>query len=137
MIGSLYLGTCNYKVPFHTRCGESFIDFFLWLIFRKSVRNNQSGFRAFRRDIFNIFNELIYDNFGFCTEVIFKSAFNDLRIKEVPITVDPRKYGSSYVRLIKIMISILSCIVIYGLKKVRILNFIPKTISDKKIHIIK
>ncbi len=131
IIGSRYLGQCNYKVPFHTRFGESFIDFFLWFLFNQNVRNNQSGFRAFRMGHLNIFDDLIYDNFGFCTEIIFKSALNGLRIKEIAITVNPRKYGASYVRLLKIFMSISSCIFIYSLKKIRILNFIPQTISRR------
>lgn len=131
VIGSRYLGTCNYDVPFHTRFGESFIDFFLWFFFNQNVRNNQSGFRAFRREDLALFDDLIYDNFGFCTEILFKSALNNLRIEEVAITVDPRKYGKSYVRLLKILISISSCILVYGLKKIRILKFVPEAICKR------
>lgn len=117
VIGSRYLGQCNYKVPFHTRFGELFIDFFLSFLFNQNIRNNQSGFRAFRIEHLEIFNSLIYEKFGFCTEVVFKSALNNLRINEIGITVNPRKFGTSYVGLFKILISILSCIFIYGLKK--------------------
>jgi len=128
VIGSRYLGQCNYKIPLHTRVGEYFIDFFLWLLFGKNVKNNQSGFRAFNKRSLEVFNDLIYNKFGLCTEILFKAALNNLKIKEIPITVNPRKYGTSYVQLVKIFSSILSCILIYGLKKFRILELLPKLI---------
>ena len=131
VIGSRYLGQCNYKIPLHTRVGEYFIDFFLWHLFGKNVKNNQSGFRAFNKRSLEVFNDLIYNKFGLCTEILFKAALNNLKIKEIPITVDPRKYGMSYICILKIFISISSCILIYGLKKFKILNFIPNALSRR------
>ena len=133
VIGSRYLGQCNYKVPLHTRVGEYLIDFFLWHLYGKNVKNNQSGFRAFNKRSLEIFNDLIYNKFGLCTEILFKAALSNLKMKEIPITVDPRKYGMSYVGIIKILISISSCIFIYGLKRFNILNFIYNTLSKKNI----
>jgi len=131
VIGSRYLGQCNYKIPLHTRVGEYFIDFFLWHLFGKNVKNNQSGFRAFNKRSLEIFNDLIYNKFGLCTEILFKAALNNLKIKEIPITVNPRKYGTSYVQLVKIFLSVFSCIIIYGLKKFKLLEMIPQIISRK------
>jgi len=131
VIGSRYLGACNYAIPLHTKIGEGFIDFALWFLFDQNVRNNQSGFRAFNRKSLELFDNLIYNKFGLCTEIIFKAALHGLRMKEVPITVKPRDSGISNVHLIKITISLISCVLIYGMKKFRIIEFIPKTIIEK------
>ena len=131
VIGSRYLGACNYTIPLHTRIGESFIDFALWILFDQNVRNNQSGFRAFNKKSLKLFNNLIYNKFGLCTEIIFKAALHGFRMKEVPITVKPRNSGISNVHLIKITISLISCVLIYSMKKFRLIEFIPKVIIDK------
>lgn len=117
VIGSRYLGNCNYKVPLSTRVGERFINSCLWLLFRKKVKNNQSGFRSFKRDLISIFDNLRFNGMGFTTEAIFKCAYENYNICEVPISLNPRKYGTSYVNLIRIVRSILSIISIYCLKK--------------------
>ena len=58
-----------------------------------------------------------YTKFGLCTETLFKAAHNKSRIAEIPIIVNPRKYGSSYIKLIRLIKSIVSCILSYTLKK--------------------
>ena len=131
VIGSRYLGQCNYKIPLHTRVGEYFIDFFLWLLFGKNVKNNQSGFRAFNQRSLEVFNDFIYNKFGLCTEMLFKAALNKLKIKEIPITMNPRKYGTSSIQLVKIFLSVFSCIIIYGLKKFKLLEIVPQVICRK------
>ena len=117
VIGSRYLGKSNYKIPLHTRVGEFFINKCLWLLFNQKVANNQSGFRVFTKESLKLFNNMRYTKFGLCTETIFKAACNKLRIIESPIIVNPRKHGSTYVKLIKLIKSIVSCISIYSLEK--------------------
>ncbi|MGQ4876049.1 MAG: glycosyltransferase family 2 protein [Promethearchaeia archaeon] len=123
VIGSRYLGNCKYKVPFYTKLGEKFINLCFWILYRKKVLNNQSGFRAFSKKARFIFQYTIYNKFAFCTEILFKAAHYNLKIIEKGITVNPRKYGSSYINLIKILISISVCILIYGVKKTLTLIF--------------
>ncbi|MHA1413183.1 MAG: glycosyltransferase family 2 protein, partial [Promethearchaeota archaeon] len=118
VIGSRYLGECKYEIPKYTQIGEKFVNLCLWILFKKKVMNNQSGFRAFNRKILKLFSNLYYNKFGICTEIIFKAALYKFKIIEVPIIIYPRKYGNSYINLIKILISILSCITIYSLKKI-------------------
>ncbi|MBD3201264.1 MAG: glycosyltransferase [Candidatus Lokiarchaeota archaeon] len=110
VIGSRYLGNCCYKVPLYTRLGEKVISFVLRLLFRQNVKNNQSGLRAFRKEYDYILEKLKNKGMGFTTELLFQSGFNKLRIKEIPTTVFPRKFGVSYVNLIKIIKSIGFCI---------------------------
>jgi glycosyltransferase involved in cell wall biosynthesis len=106
VLGSRYLGECSYKVALHTRIGEFIIEKFLKLFFQQSVRNNQSGFRAFKKEHLSLFNKIHFTGFGFCTEILLNAALKNLKIKEVPITMKRRKSGNSYVKLAKISITI-------------------------------
>jgi len=125
-IGSRYMGNCHYTVPFHTRFGESLINIFLKLFYHQKVENNQSGFRSFRRKYLNVFKNINFSNFGFSTELLFKAVSSGLKIKEIPINVKPRKYGKSYVKLFKILITISACVLKYGLKKFKLTHLIPE-----------
>jgi len=125
VIGSRYLGKSTYKVPIHTRMGEYLINKILWLLFHQRVNNNQSGFRAFKRKYMALFNNMFFKGFAICTEVLFKAALRHLKIKEVPIKMRLRKFGTSYVKVAKIIFSITSCILIYSLKRLKIRKFIP------------
>ncbi len=124
-IGSRYLGKCFYSIPIYTRMGEFFVNAFLYLFFGQTVGNNQSGFRAIRREHLHIFKDISFTNFGFCTEVLFKAAASGLTLKEVPISVKARKHGDSSVNLFKVLVSILTCILKYGLNRFNLLKFIP------------
>lgn len=80
---------------------------------------------------------------GFSTEILFKAAYNKYRIIEISISVNSRLFGTSYVNLIKIIISVSSCILFYLLKKLKlslknsflkkIINFFYKRARDIKI----
>ncbi|TFF88507.1 MAG: glycosyltransferase family 2 protein [Promethearchaeota archaeon] len=126
IVGSRYLGHSHYTVPFHTRMGEFLVDLFLFLLFGQLVGNNQNGFRAFfKKDIENLKNNINYTNYGFCTETIFLYASEGLKVKEVPIHVRPREFGKSYVNIFKILVVISTCIIKYGLKRVKLLEHVP------------
>lgn len=116
-IGSRYLGFCNYKVPFYTRLGEFFIKIFMITLFRQKVSNNQSGYRCFRRDILDIIDYNLNTGMGFTTEFLFECAYQNLKIIEIPINLNSRKYGHSYVELVKIVQDIINSMLIYFLKK--------------------
>lgn len=113
VIGSRYLGTCHFKIPFHIRLAEIVIKLFLWIMFGQVIHNNQNGFKAFKRKTIKIFDELLYFGMGFTTEILFCSAFHGFKIKEIPITANCRIHGSSRVKKIKTMKSILSLMLYY------------------------
>ena len=136
VVGSRYLGTSKYKVPLHTQIGERIIKNCLWVLFQQKVYNNQSGYRAFTQDCKQIFENMIYKGFGFCTEILFIASYKNFRITEVPITIYKRQHGSSYVKLLKIIKAISSCIGFYALKKFKIKRIFPKIISHKICPII-
>jgi len=133
IVGSRYLGKCDYKIPLSTRIGEFCINKCLWILFRQEVRNNQSGFRAFSRNSLEIFQDVKQTNFGLCTESLFKAAHSNLKITEIPINVCQRKYGNSKVQLLNLFKSILTSILVYSLKRFDII----KLLSERLLSNIK
>ena len=117
IIGSRYLGKSNYKVPLYVRTGEMVISYILWVFFGNKINNNQSGFRAFNRKSINCIKYTKDTGMGFTTEILFRSCQSNLRLREIPITVNPRMHGVSRVHLIKLIKSILLCVAYYFFRK--------------------
>ena len=120
--------------------GAYFIKVFFRMIFLQRIHDNQCGFRAFKKESIKIFKNMRYTRMGFSTELLFKAAFNQLKIVETPVSANPRQYGTSHVNLIRILRSVSSCILYYILRKLEIdLNrsFLNKTLYYfyKKIKI--
>lgn len=117
VIGSRYLGKSNYKIPIYTLLGEFFIRIILIILFGQKVANNQSGFRAFHKKYIKLLNNMKYNGMAFTTEFLLIMCLNGLRIKEIPINLKSRVYGISKVNLIRILVSIISCILRYTIKR--------------------
>jgi glycosyltransferase involved in cell wall biosynthesis len=122
-IGSRYLGSYFYKLPVSTRLGEVLIEKLIQIFFGKKIMNNQNGFRAFNRKVIAIFKDFKYEGYAFCTEQIIKAAIKGFRIKECPIKVYDRKYGTSNIILTKLTVNLFSCILQYILVKLNITIF--------------
>ena len=120
VIGSRYLGKCYYKMPLYARVGGYLVQLCLRLLFYQKIYDNQCGFRAFNKDISKRFKNMRYTDMGFSTEMLFKAAFYNYRVVETPVHGNPRKYGTSYVNLIQITKSIISCIIFYTLRKFKL-----------------
>ena len=118
-IGSRYLGTCYYKLPLSTRFGEVLIEKLVQIWFGIKIVNNQNGFRAYNRKMLHIFDNIRFLGYAFCTEQIIKAKLNGYRIKEYPIKVYDREYGTSNIVLWKLALDIFSCLLIYWYKKIR------------------
>jgi glycosyltransferase involved in cell wall biosynthesis len=132
VIGSRYLGNCDYKVPLHTRIGEYCVKICIMTLFGQRVGNNQSGYRCFKKEILNVLNDNLLVGMGFSTEFLLECALNDLKIFEVPISLKPREHGTSYVNLVEIFKSIVNCIAIYYLKRYKLkinTSFIKNSIN--------
>ena len=112
-IGSRYKGTYNYDLPIIKRFGEALLEIGIRFFFGQKVKNNQSGFRAFHRKTFPIFENIRFEGYAFTTELILAAALRDLRIKEVPIELLGRKHGSSYIVLYKLLASLFLCMYMY------------------------
>ena len=118
-IGSRYLGTYFYKLPLSTRFGEVLIEKLVQTWFGIKIVNNQNGFRAYSRKMLHIFENIRFLGYAFCTEQIIKAKLNGYKIKECPIKVYNREYGSSKIVLWKLALDIFSCLLIYYYKKIR------------------
>ncbi|NHJ20084.1 MAG: glycosyltransferase family 2 protein [Candidatus Lokiarchaeota archaeon] len=132
-IGSRYLGSYFYELPVSTRLGELLIEKLIQIFFGRKIMNNQNGFRAFNRKIIPIFNDFKYEGYAFCTEQIIRATLNGLRIKECPIKVYDRKYGTSNIILTTLTINLFSCILQYLLVKLNITIFKRLTTGQLKI----
>lgn len=119
-IGSRYKGTYFYQLPILTRLGEVLIEKLIQTFFGVRIMNNQTGFRAFSRKILPIFDNTKYFGYAFCIEQILKASISNYRIKEVPIKVYRREYGSSHVRLMKLTRRIFSCLFYYFVRKIKL-----------------
>jgi len=134
-IGSRYLGTYFYNLPVSTRLGEVLLEKFIQILFHKKIKNNQNGFRAFNRKVLSIFRDIKYEGYAFCTEQILKASLEGYKIKECPIKLYDRKFGSSHIILRKLAINIFSCIFIYYLRKIQFMGL--KRIKSGEIKIQK
>ncbi|MBY9018357.1 MAG: glycosyltransferase family 2 protein [Candidatus Lokiarchaeota archaeon] len=118
-IGSRYLGTYHYKLPLSTRFGEVLTEKLLRLFFGVNILNNQNGFRGYKRDLIHIFDDMRYLGYAFCTEQILIATSLGYKIKECPIKVYDREYGSSKIVLWKLALDIFSSFFIYGFKNIK------------------
>lgn len=116
-IGSRYLGKYFYDLPITTRLGESIIEKLLQILFNVKIKNNQNGFRAFSRKIKYLFDNMNYYGYAFCTELILKAKLNGYKIKEYPIKLYDREYGTSKIQLKKLALRISFCIFQYTIVK--------------------
>ena len=119
-IGSRYLGTYFYQLPVSTRLGELFVEKLIQIFFGKKIMNNQNGFRAFNRKILKIFDNVKYNGYAFCTEQILRAYIEGYKIKECPIKLYDRKYGSSHIVLSKLAINMFTLFFRYFVIKIKI-----------------
>lgn len=122
-IGSRYQGTYNYKLPIATRLGEALLEVIIAIFFGQKVKNNQGGFRAFHRKTENICENVKFKGYAFTTELILSAVLFEYKIKEVPINLSSREFGSSYIILRKLIPSLFLCIVVYFIKKFKRILF--------------
>ena len=131
VIGSRYLGKIHYSIPSHIKIGEYFIKKILKLFYNEEIANNQSGFRAIHKSLLTHFKEFYDCGMAFSTELLLKTLELNKKVIEVPISLKPRIYGTSYVNLARILKKILICVAIYGLRRFKISrNFFNKYFSS-------
>lgn len=131
-IGSRYKGSFNYKLPLVTRFGEALLEVVIRFFFGQKAKNNQSGFRAFHRKTYKIFEEVKSTGYAFTTELILSAVLHEHRIKEYPIDLRNREYGTSYIVLYKLLISLGLCVWLYILKNTKRLFLKGKKIHERK-----
>jgi glycosyltransferase involved in cell wall biosynthesis len=92
------------------RLGNFFFNMTITTLTGRRITDSQTGFRAIKREIAEAFN-LQSDGFEIESEFTIKSLRNGFRFKEVPITVERRKYNKSKIKIISDGTKILSTII--------------------------
>ena len=108
--GSRYLGKYYYPIPFTSRSGEAILELIIKIFFKASVKNNQNGFRAYRETIKPVFMDIKNFDFDFAMETLMRACLKNLRIVEVPVRVYGRRFGSSRIRLVRLLMKLCKCI---------------------------
>jgi glycosyltransferase involved in cell wall biosynthesis len=89
VIGSRYGETyVNFQaIPRYRRVGLSFIDFMNRNLANSKIKDTQSGFRIYSRNVLNIMSQFSSTGFGAETEQLATAELHGLRVVEVPISV--------------------------------------------------
>jgi len=89
VVGSRFLGRCNYKVPFLRRVGMRLFSLVCSLVVRRRITDPTNGFRGLNRRALELYTRGFYPQHYPDADVIISSHFRGLAIREVPVTVDP------------------------------------------------
>jgi len=101
VIGSRYLGNF-FHVPIFYRIEQLFIENIFWLLWHQKIMDNQSGFKAFKKEVLKTFKR--FDPFyltNLTTLIISNAASYNFTIVEVPITYRMRRYGISVIHILR------------------------------------
>jgi glycosyltransferase involved in cell wall biosynthesis len=79
--------------------GNHLFNLVIMALTGKHVTDSQTGFRVIKREVLNKLN-LQSDGYEIETEITVKSLKNGFALKELPITVERRKFGASKLKLI-------------------------------------
>lgn len=99
VIGSRYLDGGDGDTPLYRRAGQKTLDLATYLGTGEPVTDSQSGYRAFNRTAIETI-DISEPGFGVETEMLRSAADHDLRVSEVPISVNydvPSPSGSNCV----------------------------------------
>jgi glycosyltransferase involved in cell wall biosynthesis len=97
--GSRFLGNAQNVTTKLNQVGNYFFNLAIMLLTGKQVSDSQTGFRAMKRSIFQKLN-LRSDGYEIETEITVKSLMNGFTFKEVPVTVERRKYNVSKIKVL-------------------------------------
>jgi glycosyltransferase involved in cell wall biosynthesis len=88
VIGSRYgKSVVNLEVPRYRRFGLSFIDFMNKSLVRSPIKDTQSGFRVYAKDVLSMMAHYPSSGFGAETEQLATAELYGLRIIEIPVWV--------------------------------------------------
>lgn len=97
--GSRFLNSRTGSTSKINRLGNFFFNITITTLTGRKVTDSQTGFRAIKREIAETFN-LQSDGYEIEAEFTIKSLRNGFRFKEVPITVERRKYNRSKIKIL-------------------------------------
>lgn len=88
VIGSRYgRSNLSLEIPRYRRIGLSFIDFMNRNLVNSRIKDTQSGFRVYTKNVLTIMSQYSSTGFGVETEQLATADLYGLRIVEVPITI--------------------------------------------------
>jgi len=97
--GSRFLGNRPEVTTKINRVGNFLFNTAIMTLTGKQVTDSQTGFRAMKKDIVEKLN-LQSDGYEIETEITVKSLMNGFTFKEIPITVERRKYDASKIKIL-------------------------------------
>lgn len=119
VIGSRFLETSGYRVPFTRMMGIRVFSFMNSLILRQKITDNTSGFRAYNRRAIRFLAQYYPWDYPEPETVVLLSR-HGFRIREVPVQMRERQHGESSIntfRAIYYMIKVVLAILIDLLKE--------------------
>jgi glycosyltransferase involved in cell wall biosynthesis len=97
--GSRFLNKRSTVTTQLNQIGNHLFNLVIMALTGKLITDSQTGFRVFKREIFEKLN-LQSDGYEIETEITVKGLRRGVAFKEVPITVERRRFGASKLRLI-------------------------------------
>ena len=97
--GSRFLNKQSAVTTQLNQIGNHLFNFAIMALNGKLVTDSQTGFRAYKREVFEKLN-LQSDGYEIETEITVKGLKGGFAFKELPITVERRKFGTSKLKLI-------------------------------------
>jgi hypothetical protein len=97
--GSRFLGASQYITTKLNLLGNHIFNMAILALTGRTVSDSQTGFRAIKKDVFEKLN-LESDRYEIETEITVKSLRNGFVFKEVPISVEKRRFDSSKIHLL-------------------------------------
>lgn len=98
--GSRFMNTQTGVTTKLNHIGNRIFNFAVMFLTGKIVTDSQTGFRAIKRSVLEKMN-LLSDGYEIETEITVKSLKKGYVFKELPITVERRKFGSSKLKIIE------------------------------------
>ena len=108
--GSRFLNSSTNVTTTTNLFGNFLFNISILALTGRNVTDSQSGFRALKREVLDKL-DLQSEGYEIETEITVKSLRNGFHFKEVPISIQPRKYGISRIKLLSDGRKILSTIV--------------------------
>jgi glycosyltransferase involved in cell wall biosynthesis len=97
--GSRFLGNSGEVTSKVNIVGNALFNIAIMILTGHLVSDSQTGFRAIKKEVFEKL-DLQSDGFDIESEITVKSLLNGFTFKEIPITVERRKYNISKIKLI-------------------------------------
>jgi glycosyltransferase involved in cell wall biosynthesis len=103
VIGSRFLEREGFQSFFFRRTGIFIFGGLVSALAGQKITDLTSGFRAYNRRAIAFFSRQYQHEFEACVQMLLIAAFAGLRIREVPVVMQPRRSGKSEFNLIRML----------------------------------